>query len=196
MRSRSTDSGISFVGDALFVDALTNDDVVAVDGHVGAGGDAEKTVTSPLFAAFRAFKQKDVGTVVGKTREHRDRRFGVGQDLRADRNDGRCLQQTAEALVRGNVSSIMVNSYSTGKAPFGQTKTETGSLRSLGFRLPDAINIVRTTPLSASRFANPPPPISEVVARLFHDAFVQRRPDARCLVFLYIETSGRSQWGS
>ena len=90
--------GLALVGDALLVDALADDDVVAVDGRSGAGGDAHERIAAPAFAAFRAFQQEQVGMVRGEPGQHGDGRLGVGQDARPDGHDGGGGQQGAELL--------------------------------------------------------------------------------------------------
>ena len=87
---------VSVVRDALFVDALTNDDIVAIDGDSGAGGDAHEGVAAPAFAAFGAFEQEKVGAVRRKTGQHGDGGLRVGEDARANGDDGGGFEQGIE----------------------------------------------------------------------------------------------------
>jgi hypothetical protein len=93
--------GVALVGDALFVDALADDDIVAEDGDAGAGGDAHEGIAAPAFAALGAFEEEEVGVVGGETGEDGDGRFGVGQDAGADGDDGGGAQQGAELRAGG-----------------------------------------------------------------------------------------------
>ena len=86
---------------ARLADAVAVHDIVTVDGDGGACGDAQETVAAPLFAALRALEQEHVGAGVGETGQYRNGRFGVGQDLGADRDDGGMASVFAELVRRG-----------------------------------------------------------------------------------------------
>jgi hypothetical protein len=94
-------------GGCAFPRALADDDVVAVDGDRGAGGDAHERIAAPALAALGAFQQEEVGVVRGEAGEHGDGRFGVG-GMRAPTGTTEADSSKVRNSARGgNVSSNM-----------------------------------------------------------------------------------------